>query len=59
MSGVSKRRAARVTHMTAADGSLWGIVNNAGVGFGRSLEETLATNAYGPFRVNKAMLPLG
>ena len=43
----------------AADGSLWAIVNNAGIGFGRSLEQTLATNAYGPYRVNRAMLPLG
>jgi len=42
-----------------ADGCLWGIVNNAGIGFGRSLEETLATNAFGPYRVNNAFIPLG
>ena len=42
-----------------ADGCLWGIVNNAGIGFGRSLEETLATNALGPYRVNNAFIPLG
>jgi len=37
---------------------LYGIINNAGIGFGRSLSDTLQTNTYGPYRVNKAFLPL-
>lgn len=37
---------------------LWGIINNAGIGFGHSLSDTLATNSYGPHRVTAAMLPL-
>ncbi|KAJ1438107.1 hypothetical protein B484DRAFT_324312 [Ochromonadaceae sp. CCMP2298] len=40
------------------EGSFYGLVNNAGVGFGRSLAETLAVNLYGPKRVTEAMLPL-
>jgi carbonyl reductase 1 len=39
-------------------GSFYGLVNNAGVGFGRSLADTLATNLYGPKSVTEAMLPL-
>ncbi|KAJ1448685.1 hypothetical protein M885DRAFT_623193 [Pelagophyceae sp. CCMP2097] len=39
-------------------GSLYGLVNNAGVGFGRSVAETLATNFYGTKRVCDAMIDL-
>jgi NAD(P)-dependent dehydrogenase (short-subunit alcohol dehydrogenase family) len=37
---------------------LYGIVNNAGVGFGRSIEETVLTNTLGPMRVFEAFRPL-
>jgi len=37
---------------------LYGVVNNAGVGFGRSMADTLAVNTYGPKRVSEAFLPL-
>lgn len=37
---------------------LYGIVNNAGIGFTLSIEETLQTNFYGPYRVCNAFLPL-
>lgn len=37
---------------------LYGICNNAGVGFGRSIKETLATNFYGTVNVCKHFLPL-
>jgi len=37
---------------------LHAIVNNAGVGFGLSLEATLAVNLYGPKRVCDAFIPL-
>eukprot|EP00820_Chromera_velia_P028537 Cvel_11732.t1-p1 / transcript=Cvel_11732.t1 / gene=Cvel_11732 / organism=Chromera_velia_CCMP2878 / gene_product=Carbonyl reductase [NADPH] 1, putative / transcript_product=Carbonyl reductase [NADPH] 1, putative / location=Cvel_scaffold745:25229-26104(-) / protein_length=292 / sequence_SO=supercontig / SO=protein_coding / is_pseudo=false len=40
------------------DVPLYGIVNNAGVGFGRSTKDTLNTNFYGPMRVCTAFLPL-
>lgn len=39
-------------------GSLYGLVNNAGVGFWRTVEETLATNLYGVRRVTDAFVPL-
>ena len=37
--------------------SLWGLCNNAGVGFGRSIADTLAPNYYGSKRVCLAFLP--
>ena len=37
--------------------SLWGLCNNAGVGFGRSIADTLAPNYYGSKRVCEAFLP--
>ena len=37
---------------------LYGICNNAGIGFGRSIKETLETNFYGTKRVCDAFLPL-
>ena len=39
------------------DGPLYGIVNNAGVGFGRTIAETLAPNYYGAKRVCAHFLP--
>jgi len=36
-------------------GPLFGIINNAGIGFGSSLAETLNTNYFGPRRVNDAL----
>jgi carbonyl reductase 1 len=35
-------------------GSLYGIINNAGVGFGQSVKDTMAVNYFGPRRVNDA-----
>ena len=37
--------------------SLWGLCNNAGVGFGRSIADTLSPNYYGSKRVCEAFLP--
>ena len=37
---------------------LYGLVNNAGVGFGRSVPETLATNLYGAKRCSEAFAEL-
>lgn len=37
---------------------LYGLVNNAGVGFGYSVAFTLGVNYYGPKRVCKAFIPL-
>ncbi|GMI47307.1 hypothetical protein TrCOL_g1333 [Triparma columacea] len=37
---------------------LYAIVNNAGVGFGRTIKETVTTNTLGPKRVNDAFIPL-
>ena len=37
---------------------LWGLVNNAGVGFGRTIADTLAPNYYGAKRVCEHFLPL-
>ena len=37
---------------------LYAVVNNAGVGFGRSIEDTCNTNTRGPRRVCEAFLPL-
>lgn len=38
--------------------SLYALMNNAGIGFGRSFSETLNTNFYGVKRVCEAFLPL-
>ena len=40
------------------DAPLYGLVNNAGVGFGKSIPDTLAVNTYGPRRVCDAFIPL-
>ena len=37
---------------------LYGLVNNAGVGFGKSIPDTIAVNTYGPKRVCDAFFPL-
>ncbi|KAL1514692.1 hypothetical protein AB1Y20_003779 [Prymnesium parvum] len=37
---------------------LYGIVNNAGVGFGRTIPDTLQVNTYGPKRVCESFIPL-
>lgn len=37
---------------------LYGIVNNAGIGFNYTTQETINTNYFGPRRVNDAFLPL-
>jgi len=37
---------------------LFGLCNNAGVGFGKSIPDTLETNFYGTKRVSEAFLPL-
>eukprot|EP00613_Pedinella_sp_CCMP2098_P080079 CAMPEP_0171952240 /NCGR_PEP_ID=MMETSP0993-20121228/89404_1 /TAXON_ID=483369 /ORGANISM="non described non described, Strain CCMP2098" /LENGTH=298 /DNA_ID=CAMNT_0012597631 /DNA_START=110 /DNA_END=1006 /DNA_ORIENTATION=+ len=50
--------AAAVVSTGPGGGPLYGLVNNAGVGFGRTIEETLATNLFGARRVTEAFLPL-
>lgn len=37
---------------------LFGLINNAGVGFGKSIPDTLDVNTYGPKRVCDAFIPL-
>jgi len=68
----ASRRAAQVLELDVADaasvqsaaervaegGALYGLCNNAGVGFGRGFDETLATNLYGARTVCEAFLPL-
>jgi len=44
-------------HSYSTNGSMYGIVNNAGVGFGRSIEDTVDTNTLGPMRVFDKFLP--
>ena len=44
------------THL--ADQELYGVVNNAGIGFGSGFSATLQTNFWGVKRVCEAMLPL-
>ena len=41
-----------------SDDILYALVNNAAIGFGYSLPDTLNTNFYGPKRVSDAFLPL-
>jgi len=41
-----------------SDDILYALVNNAAIGFGNSLRDTLNTNFYGPKRVSDAFLPL-
>lgn len=50
--------AASVASRYGCNNALHAIVNNAGVGFGGSVEDTLRTNFFGPMRVNDAFLPL-
>jgi carbonyl reductase 1 len=40
------------------DTSLYAVINNAGIGWGHSLQDTINTNYFGPRRVNDAFLPL-
>jgi carbonyl reductase 1 len=40
------------------DQSLYAIINNAGIGWGHSFEDTINTNYFGPRRVNDAFMPL-
>lgn len=42
----------------ASQEPLYGIINNAGVGWGYSFEDTVNTNYFGPRRVNEAFKPL-
>ena len=37
---------------------IYGIVNNAGVGFADSASNVFSTNVYGPHNVNEAFIPL-
>lgn len=39
-------------------GNLYGLVNNAGIGFGLSVKETINTNYFGPRRINDAFSKL-
>ena len=41
-----------------SDDILYALVNNAAIGFGNALSETLNTNFYGPKRVSDAFIPL-
>lgn len=50
----SVRLAAQTFHNKYGDQSLYGIINNAGIGWGHSLEDTINTNYFGPRRVNEA-----
>mmetsp|Transcript_12358 Transcript_12358/g.30298 ORF Transcript_12358/g.30298 Transcript_12358/m.30298 type:complete len:321 (-) Transcript_12358:80-1042(-) len=52
------KAAATVEGKFGKDAPLWGVINNAGIGFNNELLQTLQTNAYGPYRVNKAFIPL-
>jgi len=55
----SVRAAAQRLREKASDKEpLYGIVNNAGIGFGHSIPETLNTNLYGVRRVCDSFLPL-
>ena len=50
--------AASVSNKYGSSGSLYGVVNNAGIGFGNTLADVLRTNYYGPKLVTNAFLPL-
>merc|ERR1712216_12486 len=50
--------AKRVRKASGGPRPLFGVVNNAGIGFSNSIGDTLAVNAYGPKRVCDAFLPL-
>lgn len=54
----SVRSAAASVSAKYGSGSLYGIVNNAGIGFGNQIDDILATNVYGLRRVTEAFLPL-
>jgi len=40
-----------------ADGKLYGLVNNAGIGWGNGFEKTIQTNFLGAVKMNEALLP--
>mmetsp|Transcript_11305 Transcript_11305/g.26570 ORF Transcript_11305/g.26570 Transcript_11305/m.26570 type:complete len:299 (+) Transcript_11305:49-945(+) len=44
--------------VTSSGEPLYGLINNAGIGFGRTIDETLETNLYGARRVSEALVPL-
>lgn len=50
--------AASVAAKYGEEQPLYGLVNNAGVGFGKSISDTLAVNYYGSKRVFDAFVPL-
>ena len=50
--------AEEVRQRHGAEASLYGILNNAGVGFDHSMQRTLDVNTYGAKRVCDAFLPL-
>lgn len=55
----SVNQAARVVaDKFTTDGPLYGIINNAGIGFGNTLHDTVNTNYFGPRRVNDAFAKL-
>ena len=53
-----KAAAAAIAAKYDDDAPLYGLVNNAGVGFSKSIPDTLAVNTYGPKRVCDAFIPL-
>lgn len=48
----------KIKEKFGAEAPLYGLINNAGVGFGYTLGATMATNYYGPKLVSEAMVPL-
>ena len=40
------------------DQSLYAVINNAGIGWGHTFQDTINTNYFGPRRVNDAFMPL-
>lgn len=57
-SDASVQAAADTVREKFGEGALFGIVNNAGVGFRNSMADTLNINTYGPKRVVDYFLPL-
>lgn len=54
----SVQAAAEAVQAQLGGEKLFAICNNAGIGFGNSIPDTLNTNLYGPKRVTEAFLPL-
>jgi len=57
-SDASVQAAAAQVAADCAASSLYGLINNAGVGFGLSIPATLEVNLYGARRVSEAFVPL-